>query len=522
MEQWRRIVPNKSLQTVGTAKWRQVVPKYLQEPLKIALDALEANDLQRAIYYFGVCFERIPQELDANTVAPEARPIIYFAAQATASAYFARRSGDTSMPWDMIEQWHDVALALCEASWESHPSDAVAAHNLGRFLQDDGDREGAIRMYKRALILDSSQAETWGNIGTALYEQGKVEDAWYHWRKCVSLPTDRASGKLAQAYIHLRDGNFLDGWRCYNERWNDLEFTRGYGRQKEFAGAEHWHGPLPGGLGAGGALLLHGEQGLGDHVQFARYVKLLLDAGYPVIGLETRPILKRWMEASFPMVPVYARGVDHLPPFTHHCSTLDLPGICGTTLETIPEIVAPKLPPVAGGVEWATASPLPPHVRERRVGIAWHGAKANPADAVRSIPDEELRHLADIPGVQWVSLQFGETDAMTAQAWLGAEDGTAGCKDVLDTAAVIRSLDLVITVDTLTAHVAGTLGVPTRILHRFCREWRWGESGETSPWYPSVRNLTQAKPGDWTELLGRVKAELTASAQTSSGSLIPL
>lgn len=496
---------NKPITTVGTAKWRQAVPRYLQEPLKIALDALEANDLQRAIYHFGLCFDLTVEhgtvgsvEAMAGGVAPEARPVLYFASQAMSSAYFARRSGESNLTPAALQEWHDVALALAESCWEAHPGDAVAAHNLGRFLQDDGDDERAVQMYRRALILDSSQAETWGNLGTALYQQGKVEDAWYHWRKCVTLPTDRASGKLAQAYIWLREGEYAKGWAAYNERWKDLEFQRGYGRQKELGGI-HWHGgPLP----KGATVFLHGEQGLGDHVQFARYVPVLQGIGVNVAGLETRPILKRWMEAIFPSLPIYARDVDARPSFTHHVSTLDLPGICGTMMETVP-------PPVVPSGPWNTRA------NGTRVGIAWHGAKANPADAIRSIPDEELRHLSGIPGIHWVNLQFGETDAMTARAWLRAQDGTAGCKDALDTAAVMRSLDLVVCVDTLTAHMAGTLGVPCWVLHRFCREWRWGESGESTPWYPSVRSLTQAKPGDWTELLQRVRQELVELSRLS-------
>lgn len=236
---------------------------------------------------------------------------------------------------------------------------------------------------------------------------------------------------------------------------------------------------------------------MGDHVQFARYARRAKDDGYPIVGIETRKTLKRWMERAFPDIPIYARDEDALPEFSHHCSLMDLPHLTG----------------------WEIPDPVPPpNVEPRRlvtdgtkaIGLAWEGAKGNPADEIRSIPQEMLVHLADIPGVTWVSLQFAEDANIVGRSWLGKRfvDGTAGCTDVLDTASVMQGLDHVICVDTLTGHLAGTLGVPTTILHRFCREWRWLDAGTTAPWYPSVRSLTVPAPNDWAALLQQVRKEL--------------
>jgi hypothetical protein len=496
-------MPDKPLSEVGSKRWKQTVPPYLQAPLAVALKSLDDNDLNNALYWFGECMNLMQPTADGKA-PPEAKAVMYFGAQAAISAYFSKRGAGNDVPYEQLKDWHDCAQTIAEGNVEISPDDPVALHNYARFLQDDGQDEEAIGWYYKALRLDACQVETWGNLGTLLYQRGDVEKAWQKWEQCIRLPANVPSAHLAQAYIWLRRGEYEKGWAAFFKRWQDLEFQRGYGRHKDFGGAKHWEGEP---LGDGESLLLHGEQGLGDHVQFARYAKVLQEKGMPVVGLETRAILKRWMEASFPGLPIYARDVDALPKFTHHCSTMDLPAILGTTVETVPEPITPEVadPPL----HWKIGPrPL------LKIGIAWHGAIGNPADSLRSVPHEKLGLLSDIPGVTWVSLQFGDNDKIIGRAWLGERfvDGTEGCKDVLDTAAVMRGLDLIITVDTLTAHLAGTLGIPTWVLHRYCREWRWGDQGEASVWYPSVRSWTQAHPSDWDELLMRVRTALEQRA----------
>lgn len=478
------------ISVVGTKRWNETVPVHLREPLAKALSFMEQNDLGQALWWFGECMQRMP----AIGWEAQAKPVLYFGGQMAAQGYFSLKSREPHHP--QLAEWRQMALDLVTAAYEAAPDDPVARHNAGRFLQDCGDDAAAIAHYRHTLLLDSTQVETWGNLGTALYQQGDPAEAWRCWDRCVSLDAEMASGRLSQAYIWLRKGEYQKGWAAYNDRWKDLVFQREYGRQAQL-GPQHWLGePLP----KSHRLFLHGEQGLGDHIQFARYVPLLLERGINLVGLETRAVLSRWMEASFPDLPIFRRDETPLPSFTHHCSTLDLPGILGATLETIPPPIAPSL----------RAAFDPRDDRTLRAGIAWEGAKGNPADDIRSIPPEHLIHLSDISGVTWVNLQFAPDASMTARAWLGKNvvDGTEGCRDTLDTAAVMRGLDLVICVDTATAHLAGTLGTPTWVLHRYCREWRWLDQGEASPWYPSIRSLTQPKPGDWTSLLQQVRAEL--------------
>lgn len=491
---------------VGTKEWREHVPSALQEPLGKALHAMDTNDLPQAMYWFGVCFQLVPDEPRLENGAMRlvpgsgAKPILYFGSQVAAQAYFTRR-GREHVPQAELDEWYQLTRSLMEGAVEVSPQDPVPMHNLGRFFDDCFETDKAIACYRRALSMNAELVESWGNLGTALYNEGRTTEAWDAWNQCLRLTPALPSGWLAQSYISLRKGDYIRGWSAFQHRWRDLVFKRDYGRSEQLGGI-HWHGePLP----PTHRLLIHGEQGLGDHVQFARYLPLLQAQGYNVVGLETRAVLKRWMEAAFPDIPIFARDVDTLPPLTHHASSMDLPFLFATTLETVPPVIAPRDRPSRG---------LPVPAGTRPVGLAWAGAKGNPADHLRSIPTEALGVLADIPGVTWVGLLFHPDAPMIGRAWLGERfvDGTAGCRDTLDTAAVMDSLEHIYTVDTLTAHLAGTLGRPTTVLHRFCPEWRWTtDLGSRSPWYPTITNRVVPAPGAWRDLLEQIRCELSSS-----------
>lgn len=477
------------LQSVGTSQWQQAIPKHLAKPLKAALDASEKNEIGEALRWFGVC-----AELCKGIDDPDLKPVLYFGSQAASRAYFKLR-GAAEIPQSQVDQWRFCAETLVRSCWEVSQGDPVAAHNLGRFLHDCDEWEQAVAMYRVALQLKPSQVESWGNLGTAYMNLGDPDAAKRCWMKCTAFPAENPSGALAQAYVHLRNGNYETGWKLWEHRWVDAEFGSGYGR-KELTG-KRWTGED---MKPNDKLFVHGEQGLGDHVMFARYVPLLLERGLPVVALETRPTLMRWMEKAIPGVPIVSRVTSDLgqpPEHTHQVSTMSLPAIFGTTIHTVPKPVAPLHLRRLGG-------------RRMRVGLAWCGAIGNPSDTVRSVPDHLLAMLRGLD-VDWVSVQFTPAAGMYARAWLGddIEDATDTCKDVLDTAKVLMTCDLVLTVDTLTAHIAGSLGLPTIVLHRFDREWRWYEaSPETTIWYPGMQQWTQSRPNAWEPLLERVRVLL--------------
>lgn len=480
----------KQLTHVGSTDWNQAVPSHLAEPLRIALEAWERNDLSIALKKFGECWDLIPPGQEVV----EGKPILVFGAQAASAGYFALRAREPNDP--KLAEWYSVAENILAGACEIAPQDSVAAHQMGRFYHDALDFAKAVPWYRRALLLNPHQTETWGNLGTVFYETGNRELANEAWDRCLSEGDRIPSSRMSKSYIYLRRGQYAEGWAEYNWRWHDSQFDRDYGRTFDL-GPHHWNGSA---LPKSHRLLVIGEQGHGDHVQFGRYVSELRRRGMNVVGVETRAILKTWFQATYPDIEVIERDSGSLPGYTHWVSMLDLPGFLGTTVETIPPVVSPMVELV------------PRLSADLCVGIAWEGAKGNPSDKLRSIPAEDLRHLAGIPGVQFVNLQFDRNAPMLAESWLGAIDGTTGCVSVFDTAKVIAALDVVLAVDTLTCHLAGTLGVKTWLLQRFCADWRWMDDRSDCPWYPSMQTFRQKTPGDWPEVLARVRAQLEQEA----------
>lgn len=463
-----------------------IVNPKLAKRLDRALAAMKANDLVLALKYFGECAD----------IDPTNKAVLHFGSEAAQQGYFRLRYADPLPPADKLAQWRQSAYVLTAACHEADPGDPIAMHNLGRFLHDDGCESEAVEWYQRALAVNRAQVESWGNLGTCLYTLGDVQGAELAWSKCVAFEPTNPSGSLAQGYVWLRRGDYLRGWKALNARWEDQTFQTSYGRPD--LGGKMWTGQP---LKKRDTLLLHGEQGLGDHVQFARYIPELLARGINVVGLETRAPLKRWMEACLPDVPVYVRDKDQLPSYTHHCPLMSLPGLLGG--EELPS-------PLTAFTKIGISDPYgitPP----KRVGLIWYGTTGNPIDAQRSIPNEMLQHLADIPGVTWVPLQYEPEADVIARSWLGKSvEKAPRYADVLGLAEVMAGLDMVVAVDTLGAHVAGSIGVPTLLLHRHNREWRWGQIAETTEWYPSMTMLTQPKPGDWASVLASVRERLAS------------
>lgn len=466
----------------------------LAKPLKKALDAVKAGDLPLALWQFGECVK----------IDPLNKAVLYFASESVMRGFFQFKHSEPAPDPDKVEFYRRGILDLMMGMAEAYPDDSVALHNAGKFLQDDGDEAGSIPWYQKAIRVRREQVESWGNMGSAFHALGDRLNAEACWSKCVAFESENASGSMAQAYVWLRRGDFIRGWPALNDRWRDTTFTSTYGRSD--LGGKPWTGEP---LRKKDTLLLHGEQGHGDHVMFARYIRDAIAAGIPVVGLETRAPLKRWFEACLPGLPIYVRDQEQLPSYTHHAPLMSLPGLLKLGEPT------PPLAPfswldmsIEAAVPKIKFGPQPG--RDARIGLIWKGTSGNMMDTVRSIPDDLLGELADIPGVTWVPLQFDPTGgaSLTARAWLGQRVEPVVYKDALALASIMAGLDMVVSVDTLGAHIAGSIGVPTFILQRFHREWRWGEHTESTPWYPSVTQLTQETPGDWLGVLQEVRRRL--------------
>jgi hypothetical protein len=289
----------------------------------------------------------------------------------------------------------------------------------------------------------------------------------------------------------LLSGRFEEGWKEYEWRWKTKMWSSG---AREFS-APLWSGEAIGDR----TILLHAEQGIGDTLQFCRYAPLIA-RGTRII-LEVQAPLVRLLSRLPGVMQIVARG-DNLPPFDVHCPLMSLPLAFGTTLDTIPA-ATPYL---------SAAAVLAADWQERlagldglRVGLLWAGAQRLnfPAGATvdrrRSVTLKALAPLGEVSGASFVSLQKDGPAAQAADPPHGLvlHDFTADLHDFEDTAALIVNLDLVISVDTAVAHLAGALGKPVWLLNRFDTCWRWLLNRDDSPWYPTLRQFRQPRSGDW-------------------------
>jgi Flp pilus assembly protein TadD len=391
------------------------------------------------------------------------------------------------------------ALASCERTIGLFPGAAVGhlAHAVA--LKDLQQYEATLLACDRALELTPHFAEAWDKRGAALRELGRLDDALASHERAIALQPDLASAHMHAGIVLLQMGDLERGWVLYENRANANGVPPALTwRKPRWTGA----GPL-----AGSTLLLHCEQGLGDTIQFCRYAKLAEEQGARVV-LSVQRSLRALIASIGPTISVVSE-TDVTPAFDWHCSLMSLPLAFKTTLATIP-----------GGQPYLGAEPL--RVARWRevlgpagfkIGISWQGSKL-PIDVGRSFPVVLFRALSGLAGVRLISLQKNageeQLDALPGDLRierLGVEFDT-GPDAFLDTAAVMESLDLVITSDTSIAHLAGALGRPTWVALKHIPDWRWLLGRADCPWYPGHRLFRQERRGDWEGVFGRIRAAL--------------
>jgi Flp pilus assembly protein TadD len=383
------------------------------------------------------------------------------------------------------------------------PGYAVLHRHLAMVLERRGDISGAIECCARALALDPADPETYSHMGNVLVMARRVDEAVASYRRASELDptTPRFRFNLSLALLLL--GRYEEGWEKYEFRWDGSAELAG--RRREFA-APQWRGePL-----AGRTLLLHAEQAFGDTLQFARYAALVAraNAGARVV-LECQPELARLLVSIGHRVEVIARE-QPLPPFDLHCPLLSLPLVFRTTLETIPAEL-PYLAADPADVEtWCRRLAGPGGFR---VGLVWSG-KARAMNRWHNLALSDLAPLFQVGNARFFSLQKTQTGyAMDSEcAGTSVADHTALLDDFADTAALISNLDLVISVDTSVAHLAGALGKPVWLLARYDADWRWLLERTDSPWYLDMTIFRQRAAGDWAELVPRVASALRERA----------
>jgi tetratricopeptide (TPR) repeat protein len=397
----------------------------------------------------------------------------------------------------------DEALACYNEALRLRPDYIKALVNKGIALVAGGDIEPALPCLRRAIELDPDFAEAHNSLGTALSASGQVEDALAHYEIAIALKPDYVDAHWNRALVRLLQGDYQRGWPDYEWRWQCRHWQR-----PAFSQPVWDRGPL-----AGKTILLYAEQGLGDTLQFIRYAPIVKARGARVI-----------LQCQATLIPLLSRcaGLDEIvplgsppPAFDVWAALMTLPALVGTTVESIPAHV-PYLRADPALVEHWRRQLAP--IDGFKVGIAWQGSTTHAWDRHRSVALSAFEPLAQVPGVRLISLQKGtavqqiqEVASRFAVIDLGDEvDRTAGA--FMDTAAILLSLDLVVSVDTSVAHLVGGLNVPLWLALHHTPDWRWLRGRPDSPWYPSARLFRQPAPGDWNAVFAQIAEALRETA----------
>ena len=388
---------------------------------------------------------------------------------------------------DEAERRFQQALALNPQSPQVH-------YNLGLIAWYHARLDESYSWYGRAIALKPDYIEALTNLAGTLREQCKLSEARAAFQRVLAVEPDSPHGQVGTAICHLIEGDYEAAWPPYEAR------LRLPGNPSP-PDLPRWRGePLE-----GRSLLVLAEQGLGDTIHFFRYCRLLKAQGARIV-LAAQPALGRLLASHRDVdqfVPLQPEV--ELPRCDFYLPLLSAAGAFGTSLATIPSEV-PYL--------WAD-----PELTQRwgeelsridgfKIGIVWQGTRDYTADRWRSVPLARFAPLARLPGVRLISLQKGLGSEQLGTVdfpvidFSGRLDETAG--PLMDTAAVVRNLDLVVSPDTMMAHLAGALGAPVFLAVHFSNDWRWLQDRDDSPWYPSMRLFRQAAFGQWTEVFERM------------------
>jgi tetratricopeptide (TPR) repeat protein len=416
--------------------------------------------------------------------------------------YFAGAHSNLSVVYQAAGRL-DEALASCREAMRLDPTCMPALINMGATFQAQGKLDDAVATFQQALQINPNFAETYYNLGVALRAQGKWDDGLACLEQALRLNPNAADAHLARSAAWLETCDFQRGWAEYEWRQRSPNFAIRPLPQAR----PTWDGsPLH-----GRTILLRAEQGLGDTIQFIRYAAVLAGQGGRVLA-EVQPRLIPLLRTCPGIEQLIPQG-QAPPPFDVQIFLLSLPRVLGTNLDNVPATV----PYLAAEAEWvAKWRQELSGIAGFKIGISWKGNPTKELDQFRSTRLMEFARLAQVNGVHLFSLQKGpgkeELDMVAEQfpiTDLGSRlDEATGA--FMDTAAVLQSLDLVITVDTALAHLAGALGVPVWVALTVNPDWRWLRDRSDSPWYPTMRLFRQTRVGDWGDVFVRMRDAVRA------------
>jgi FkbM family methyltransferase len=393
-----------------------------------------------------------------------------------------------------------AAVELIDRAIRLRPTNAAFFCNRGNVLQDLKCLDEALASYDRALTIKPDLAEVLYNRGNALQALKRLDEALASYDRALALKPDYISALHNRGMAQLLCGHYPEGWAGYEWRWQTKDFPS----KPPKINARKWQGEDI----SGRSILVFAEQGLGDAIQFARFLPLLIERGAKVTFLCPAELIRllRPLSAQVEFVPSLQVGKS----FDFQCALMSLPLRFDTDLGSIPNQV-PYLEPEA-----RIASSWKQRIGDTgfKIGIAWQGRPGEKIDRGRSPPLSEFIPLTHLPGVRFISLQknhgldqLRELPADTMVETLG-DEFDSGRDAFIDTAAVMRNLDLIITSDTSIAHLAGALGRPTWVVLKYVPEWRWLLDREDSPWYPTMRLFRQETDGSWKLVFSKMEQEL--------------
>ena len=394
-----------------------------------------------------------------------------------------------------------AAIACLRRALRFAPQSVAINSNLGNLLWMALEFDHAMAAFRRALALDPNLPEVHHNLGLLQFSLGNFAEAVECYERGLALAPANRLVQWDRALALLAGGDYARGFAAYDLRFDVSDPSLGYDARLQAVrgmSLKLWQGESP----SGRTLYVYAEQGLGDTLQFARFLPLLAQRGARIV-FDCQPDLLRLM-ATLPGIAELRQDGAPVPQADFHLPLLSLPHRLGITLATVPAQVPYLAAPAAG-----PSLARPPGTR-LAVGIVWAGRALHTNDHNRSIALEEFLALADLPGVALYSLQkgprSGDIAALGARALV--RDLAPAIGDFADTARLVMQLDLVIAADTAVVHLAGALGKPAYVLLPFTPDWRWLGGREDTPWYPSLRLFRQRVPRDWKGVMARVREAL--------------
>lgn len=400
------------------------------------------------------------------------------------------------------QQRYDEAVAAYRRALELRPNFHIALNNLGNTYRLQRRLDDAIKAFDAALALQPNYVLAFKNKGTSQCWEGRVADALVTYQGAAKHAPDDADVHKHIGILQLLVGDFEQGWPEYEWRWKTGEIKLPPLQTPQWDGS-----PLD-----GKTILLTPEQGLGDTIHFIRYAAWLKER-YACRVLFRSPKALRELLSSCPGIDGFVESYDNVPPHDFFAPLLRVPSVLKHGMAEFPKQVPYLTADAARTAEWKARLA---HYPGRKIGIVWRGSATHQADSMRSIPLAEFAPLGRLSGATFFSLQKlpAAEDLNTLAGRLDIVDLGSAIDDktgaFVETAAVLKNLDLLITCDTAIAHVAGALGVPVWLGLAIVPDWRWLlERGDT-PWYPSMRLFRQTAPTDWTGVMERIAAAVAA------------